>query len=228
MADINGTENGDTLSGTDAADVIRGLGGNDFIESRGGDDNVDGGDGDDVIYFGTGTDELRGGAGNDSFYAANSVADAGLITAGDRYDGGIGIDSVTIDFRLESSPLILDFSNMAGELSGTANGALFFRFEQLWVEGSSGNDNVTIGSGSVTAGRLYAAVSMATMSSEDAAMMSSLVIRAMTGCTAIPTLPCSLAATTRFQVATAMILSVIITAMTSYLAATATTRLPRD
>ena len=42
MADIDGTNNGETLDGTAGADTINGLGGNDTIDGLGGDDTLSG------------------------------------------------------------------------------------------------------------------------------------------------------------------------------------------
>src|SRR5690242_3139574 len=51
MADINGTDSGETLTGTTGNDAINGLGGDDTILGKGGYDAVDGGAGTDALYF---------------------------------------------------------------------------------------------------------------------------------------------------------------------------------
>ena len=58
MADITGTDAGETLDGTEGEDVILGLGGDDALNGFGGKDRLDGG---------TGIDIMRGGEGNDLF-----------------------------------------------------------------------------------------------------------------------------------------------------------------
>ena len=61
MADIDGTNNDDTLTGTAGADTINGLGGDDTIDGLGGDDTLTGGAGADVFVF-----QASGGNGFDT------------------------------------------------------------------------------------------------------------------------------------------------------------------
>lgn len=85
MAEINGTENGETLDGTNQADTINGLGGDDTLNGGNGDDTLNGGDGNDTLYGGNGADTLNGDAGNDTLYGG---------TGNDTLNGGSGNDTL--------------------------------------------------------------------------------------------------------------------------------------
>src|SRR5262245_55925365 len=56
MANITGTNAGDTLTGTNSADQIRGLGGADSMSGRDGDDILEGGAGGDLLDGANGFD----------------------------------------------------------------------------------------------------------------------------------------------------------------------------
>lgn len=88
MANITGTNLGETLSGTTADDLIRGLGGDDTLHGGGGVDYLYGGDGDDRIYGGSGggNDFLYGGDGDDWLEGGDWT---------DSFYGGAGIDTVS-------------------------------------------------------------------------------------------------------------------------------------
>ena len=78
MADINGTNNNDTLTGTGGADTIDGLGGNDTINGLGGDDTLRGGPGADVFVF-----QASGGNGFDTIADFDPEIDTFRIEIGD-------------------------------------------------------------------------------------------------------------------------------------------------
>ena len=78
MADINGTNNNDTLTGTGGADTIDGLGGNDTINGLGGDDTLRGGPGADVFVF-----QASGGNGFDTIVDFDPEIDTFRIEIGD-------------------------------------------------------------------------------------------------------------------------------------------------
>lgn len=66
MAEIKGTEAGETLNGTDENDTILGKGGDDIISDRLGNDIVRGGPGNDTFLLGSGADVFDGGEGVDT------------------------------------------------------------------------------------------------------------------------------------------------------------------
>lgn len=88
MANINGTDNGETLTGTPDADIIDGKGGNDTIRALASAD---------LIIGGPGNDQMYGGTGND-IYQVDNVADRSIELANQ------GTDEV----RLESQIYFLD------------------------------------------------------------------------------------------------------------------------
>ncbi len=75
---------------SDGNDTINGGNGNDTLDGGGGSDIVHGNNGDDTITGGKGDDSLFGDAGDDTFLADVS-------STGDKYDGGVGIDTFKID-----------------------------------------------------------------------------------------------------------------------------------
>jgi hypothetical protein len=105
--DIDGTENGDTITPTsgpnntpyadgDGDNVDGGDGTDDYIDAKGGNDIVDGGQGNDIIHGGTGNDILNGGVGDDTL-------DGG--TGADTLTGGAGRD----EFKVEAGDTVTDF-----------------------------------------------------------------------------------------------------------------------
>lgn len=122
MADITGTNDGETLNGAEAADVIAALGGDDDVFGRDGSDLIDGGDGDDVLYGASGDDTLIGGAGGDVIRG-----DGGLfsVIGADRLTGGQGGDVFAWEFgSLQSNAAVTDFvTDFAG--AGRAGGDSF-------------------------------------------------------------------------------------------------------
>lgn len=107
MADFVGDGDDNIINGTTSDDTASGEGGNDTIDGRGGDDTLDGGDGDDTLDGGNGNDILRGGGagldiqrggdGDDAFV----VDRASDIVAGELYDGGIGDDTLFLNFNID-------------------------------------------------------------------------------------------------------------------------------
>jgi Ca2+-binding RTX toxin-like protein len=85
MADINGTDDADTLDGTNASDDIDGKAGNDQINGGRGNDKLSGADGNDTLNGGEGRDNLFGGDGDDRL-TDNVDGGDGKLDAGDGDD----------------------------------------------------------------------------------------------------------------------------------------------
>ncbi|MFW2830913.1 calcium-binding protein [Sphingomonas sp. ID0503] len=138
----------DTLLGGNGRDTVEGGDGNDSIEggagsdnlsgetyytfgSTGGNDTIKGGAGDDFINGNGGKNVLNGEAGNDGI----------TFHAGDKADGGSGVDRLSLDFSDQTNA---ENFKMAAALTfkagGTAKG-----FEILDFDGGSGADKVTGG-----------------------------------------------------------------------------------
>jgi Ca2+-binding RTX toxin-like protein len=137
MAVINGTLGNDSLTGTNADDIIDGLAGNDILIGGIGNDWLSGGDGNDSLLAGVGNDSLLGGFGDDYLdgsdgndflkdsYGNNTLKGGSgddRIFAGifDTIDGGIGIDTLELDY----SKQILKTANITlnADGSGSVNG----------------------------------------------------------------------------------------------------------
>ena len=95
MADITGTESGETLDGT---------AGDDTITALGGDDTINAGAGNDTILPGSGKDTVNGEDGDDRIILAEPshlALENGMFVT-DTYNGGAGTD--TLEFRTWTSP----------------------------------------------------------------------------------------------------------------------------
>jgi Ca2+-binding RTX toxin-like protein len=133
MAEINGTENADTLEGTNDNDRIDGLSGDDQINGGQGADRLDGADGNDQLNGGQGSDLVLGGAGDDRL-TDNANGDDKLFggdgndiiavsrngVKGDKIqiDGGAGNDTITYTSENAAKVnLIIDAGNGANNIS---------------------------------------------------------------------------------------------------------------
>ena len=110
MADIIGTDNGETLNGT---------GDPDFIDGRGGADTLNGLGGNDIIVGGTGADLMNGGLGDDWFFVDDSgdqVAEA-VGEGNDRVFAGV---SFALAAGAEIETLSTDFNDGTGRSTSPA------------------------------------------------------------------------------------------------------------
>ena len=143
MADINGTDNNDTLTGTEDADTIDGLGGQ---------DTLDGGAGDDWLTGGPGADTLDGGDGNDfALYDESSAAvtiDLGGAQDGDGYITGSGGDAE--GDRLKNIEHLVG-TVYGDRLTGDSSNNWFFGGPgDDWLAGGPGADLLAGGAGADT------------------------------------------------------------------------------
>lgn len=144
--DLQGTQNGDTLTGGADSDTIYGFGGNDTLKGLAGDDVLAGHDGDDILQGGAGDDYLLGGAGNDTLdggdgndWAAYEDATAGvkvdLNLTGAQNTGGGGTDKLTSIENVYGSAFNDTLTGNAGD---------------NMLVGDAGNDTITGGKGNDT------------------------------------------------------------------------------
>lgn len=82
---INGTDGDDIIDGRDGTDYLHGNGGNDILIGGYAADTLWGGDGNDLLIGGPGDDVLYGGAGDDVY----------------RFDNGFGHDVIETEWNLE-------------------------------------------------------------------------------------------------------------------------------
>jgi len=98
MADVEGSNNNDSVNTGSDDDKIKTYGGDDNIRSGGGDDTIDAGDGNDTIDGGSGNDTIYGGDGNDT------------ITGGggnDTIEGGKGDDRMTAGNNSQTDTFVI-------------------------------------------------------------------------------------------------------------------------
>ena len=92
-----GSRNDDVLLGETGRDALFGRSGDDVLDGRTGDDILFGGFGSDVLDGGEGSDRLFGGLGNDRLVYTSGGGARDL----DRYDGGRGFDTLSLELTLE-------------------------------------------------------------------------------------------------------------------------------
>jgi Ca2+-binding RTX toxin-like protein len=101
IANVDGSDNDDTIFGDENANILNGHGGDDAVQGRQGDDKVNGGAGDDELNGNGGNDSVHGGRGDDTLRGAVGSdllkGDPGEDTAyggrdDDRIHGGAGAD----------------------------------------------------------------------------------------------------------------------------------------
>jgi serralysin len=153
MANIYGSDAGESLSGTGDNDKIYGYGGNDTIDAGGGNDVIYAGDGDDTLIGGAGNDQLdggtgddtmRGGIGNDTFIV-DSDGDVVIELANE------GVDTVksSITYSLKGNVEILSLIG-TDDIDGSGNGlnnSISGNSGDNSLIGWRGNDNINGGDG---------------------------------------------------------------------------------
>ncbi|MGQ0557614.1 MAG: putative Ig domain-containing protein [Nitrospiraceae bacterium] len=107
-----GDSGADQLSGGSGVDQLDGGLGNDVLRGGTGNDAAQGNDGNDLLDGGLGDDRLEGGAGDDTYlFSAGGGFDTIVDTAGAGEGNtvlfGPGIGSAALQYRLESSGLVL-------------------------------------------------------------------------------------------------------------------------
>jgi Ca2+-binding RTX toxin-like protein len=93
IANVRGSELGDTITGTNQANLLEGLGGADRLLALNGDDTVNGGAGDDELRGGRGFNVLTGGAGTDDCSNApgsGQIFECEVVSALTMVGGGAG------------------------------------------------------------------------------------------------------------------------------------------
>ena len=96
--------------------------------------NITGGAGNDVLRGGAGTNTLSGGGGSDD------IIDSGT---GGTFDGGGGVDRLTLDRHTLTQGVTLTFTSGSATPVTLPDGTSFSNFENLLLTTGSGNDTVT-------------------------------------------------------------------------------------
>jgi hypothetical protein len=128
---------GVTVTGTKGDDTVVGSSAADFIDGNTGNDILYGGDGNDRITSGPGTDYLYGEGGDD-------ILESKRGTGPDHFDGGAGIDRVSVDLAKSAVALRVDLSNTTTR-QFTGDGGSIINVEQISIVGGTGNDIFTGG-----------------------------------------------------------------------------------
>ncbi|MDX2156532.1 MAG: calcium-binding protein [Hyphomicrobiaceae bacterium] len=140
----------DSLTGGNRDDFFSSGAGSDTLKGGTGDDTLEGGDGDDTLDGGRGADALRGGDGNDRLITGTG----GSIQQ--TADGGLGIDTLVVDYAGEDGYLSLTTTAASNRTAGTVFGfgsanetisTSFTGIEHFVVTGTAGNDVVVAGLG---------------------------------------------------------------------------------
>jgi Ca2+-binding RTX toxin-like protein len=160
LANIEPTENSDTITGTAADEAIDGGGGNDVIDGGAGLDTITGGLGDDVLYGGSYYDAIDGGDGNDLiigdlyFSEPNDINDHYIqATTPDSTDwirGGAGDDTIATGSWTHDYVASEGLGNPYGGALNFADGTSYASSaDSAW--GQAGNDEIhgtgTLGGG---------------------------------------------------------------------------------
>ena len=158
MANIIGTDNGETLNGVvDEVNFIDGKGGDDTliggslpdtILGGSGNDQIFGSFGEDAINSGTGNDQISGGTGDDTIDLTQGVAGDVKQVQGDQGDdwisAGAGVDHISggqgtdvVDYSASSAAVTVDLQTGKGT-GGLAEGDTYLSVED--IVGSAGDD----------------------------------------------------------------------------------------
>jgi hypothetical protein len=95
LCQVNGDEDGVTITGTAKADVLRGTPGDDTIRGGAGNDTLRGGAGNDTLVGKGGDDRLLGGRGKDRALGGPGDDFINGGQGGDGGNGGMGVDICT-------------------------------------------------------------------------------------------------------------------------------------
>lgn len=122
---LHGGLGSDSIEGGNGLDYLDGGDGNDKLSGEGGDDTLVGGLGLDTLNGGFGNDYLDGGAGNDSALGGDGSDTfvhrlAENVGATDSYSGGVGSDTLRLDFTLAEWLRSDVQADVAGFLRATA------------------------------------------------------------------------------------------------------------
>lgn len=138
MAIINGTDFNDlNLLGSDLADVIHGLLGDDVIYGLLGNDKIYGDAGADYLYAGDevgASDTLYGGADQDVLVFGTG--------GGGLANGGLGLDTVLLNWGGDNSGVTLDFSSAAPVVASATTSVTLVGVEYLILNTGTGNDSI--------------------------------------------------------------------------------------
>jgi Ca2+-binding RTX toxin-like protein len=127
---MDGGYGDDDLVGGDGDDSLNGNYGCDSLVSGDGNDVLYGGDGDDYLYAASGNDSVNGGAGNDIIIGGDGEGN-------DRYEGGLGFD--TIKYTSAVSSITVDL------IKSEAKSSFGNDLAHIGIDSIKGIENVVAG-----------------------------------------------------------------------------------
>ncbi|HEY1707618.1 MAG TPA: bluetail domain-containing putative surface protein [Rhizomicrobium sp.] len=134
---VSGGDGNDTLTGGRQADTLNGGAGNDTLFG-----NL----GDDILLPGPGNDTVNGDAGNDLIRAGNA------FTAADRFDGGVGTDTLQLDGDYSAGVTFLKKTLVNVEIIQLVNG---FSYKLTTVDATvASGETMTVDGSALTAGHV--------------------------------------------------------------------------
>jgi Ca2+-binding RTX toxin-like protein len=155
VANIDGTNNSETIRGTIGSDVIQTLDGNDTVFAADGDDQINGSinangaysrysflgsktiygeGGNDVIIGGDDSDTLDGGAGNDRILSGGG---------NDAINGGDGDDQINAFVNADGTVSFYSFSGSLTVTGGAGNDAIRGASGSDKIDGGNDNDDLS-------------------------------------------------------------------------------------
>lgn len=172
---LRGTNVADTMSGTAINEFLDGLAGDDTLSAGDGDDVARGGEGNDSIAGNTGDDTLRGEAGNDTIaggagqdslmgHEGDDLLRGGADNdsliggeGGDTLSGGEGDDALhgylgNDDLDGDAGADTLFGGDGNDTLTGVTPDGTTPEDDIDYLNGGSGNDNITLGAGDIATG----------------------------------------------------------------------------
>jgi Ca2+-binding RTX toxin-like protein len=153
----------DKVYGDLGNDTLYGEAGDDLLNGGDNDDVVHGGDGNDTLQGGGGADQLYGDAGNDSLSSRGDiytpVSTGSMLDGGDGDDwlyagfgdtviGGVGKDTLSLDFSGATAGMLVDLRNAFSGGTSAVGTATISGVEQYTnITGSSHDDVIFVGNG---------------------------------------------------------------------------------
>ncbi len=165
---VYGNGGNDSLDAGAGNDFVTGDMGNDTLIGGEGNDSLFGGEGDDRILAGAGADQVNGDGGNDTVIHTRGG------TAGDRFNGGAGFDTLVFDMSLadwQDAGFQTELAGFQAQLASGRGGSFNFASQNLRVSSFEAVSVLVDGKPPVTADQAVTAKADTFAVTEDAASL---------------------------------------------------------